>query len=190
MGIEQSLLERSLSSCELCGANKPTNVFMVPPSNKEDLESCILVCNQCDEQLLDESKMVASHWRCLQDSMWSTVAPVQIMAYRVLDYLKAETWAQDLFNQIYLDDETMARAQAHSLFPATGDKHRDSNANELVSGDSVTLIKDLDVKGANFNAKRGTMVKNIRLVEDNIDQIEGKVEGQQIVILTKFVRKA
>ena len=57
------------------------------------------------------------------------------------------------------------------------------------SGDSVVLIKSLDVKGSTLTAKLGTVVKNIRIVEDNTEQIEGKVEGQQIVILTKYVRK-
>jgi len=54
----------------------------------------------------------------------------------------------------------------------------------------VTLIQDLDVKGANFIAKRGTVVKKINLVSDNAEQIEGKVNEQQIVILTKYVKKS
>ncbi len=66
--------------------------------------------------------------------------------------------------------------------------HKDSNGNILVNGDTVTLIKDLDVKGSSINAKIGTAVRNIRLVHDNTDQIEGKVDGQLIVILTKFVK--
>jgi protein PhnA len=67
--------------------------------------------------------------------------------------------------------------------------HKDSNGHVLQSGDSVVLIKSLDVKGSTLTAKLGTVVKNIRIVEDNTEQIEGKVEGQQIVILTKYVRK-
>ncbi len=51
------------------------------------------------------------------------------------------------------------------------------------------LIKDLPVKGANFTAKRGTAVRGISLVADNPAHIEGRVEGQRIVILTEFVRK-
>ena len=54
----------------------------------------------------------------------------------------------------------------------------------------MVLIKDLPVKGANFTAKRGTAVRNISLVPDTPTQIEGRVEGQQIVILTEFVKKA
>ena len=53
----------------------------------------------------------------------------------------------------------------------------------------MNLIKDLDVKGSTLNAKIGTAVRNIRLVHDNHEQIEGKIEGQSIVILTKFVKK-
>jgi protein PhnA len=67
--------------------------------------------------------------------------------------------------------------------------HKDSNGNTLQNGDSVVLIKSLDVKGSALTAKLGTVVKNIRIVEDNTEQIEGKIEGQQIVILTKYVRK-
>jgi len=68
--------------------------------------------------------------------------------------------------------------------------HKDANGATLEAGDSVVLIKDLNVKGANFVAKRGTAVRRITLVADNADHIEGKVEGQRIVILTKFVKKA
>ena len=69
-------------------------------------------------------------------------------------------------------------------------RHVDSNGAVLEAGDTVTLIKDLNVKGANFTAKRGTAVRGISLVADNPEHIEGKVNGQQIVILTKFVKKA
>ncbi len=53
----------------------------------------------------------------------------------------------------------------------------------------MVLIKDLPVKGAGFTAKRGTAVRGISLVHDNAGHIEGRVEGQRIVILTAFVRK-
>ena len=68
-------------------------------------------------------------------------------------------------------------------------KDKDSNGHVLQSGDSVVLIKSLDVKGSTINAKLGTVVRNIRLVENNTEQIEGRVEGQVIVILTKYVKK-
>ena len=53
----------------------------------------------------------------------------------------------------------------------------------------MVLIKDLTVKGAGFTAKRGTAVQRISLVADNPAHIEGRVEGQRIVILTEFVKK-
>ena len=59
----------------------------------------------------------------------------------------------------------------------------------LLSGDNVVLTKTMDAKGATFSAKVGTVVHNIRLVLDNIDQIEGRVNGSQIIILTKYVKK-
>ena len=67
--------------------------------------------------------------------------------------------------------------------------HKDSNGVVLQDGDSVVLIKDLDVKGAGFTAKRGAAVHNIKLVWDNAEHIEGRVENQHIVILTQYVKK-
>ena len=67
---------------------------------------------------------------------------------------------------------------------------KDANGNILKDGDNVTVIKDLKVKGANFTAKRGTAVRRISLVADNAGHIEGKVNGQRIVILTQFVKKS
>ena len=67
---------------------------------------------------------------------------------------------------------------------------RDSNGNVLSDGDSVTLIKDLKVKGTSETLKRGTMVKNIRLT-DNVEEIEcntKQVKG--LVLRTEFLKKA
>ena len=64
----------------------------------------------------------------------------------------------------------------------------DVNGAPLKAGDSVTIIKDLDVKGANFTAKRGTAVRNISL-SDNPLHIEGKVNGQRIVIIAAYTKK-
>ncbi len=56
---------------------------------------------------------------------------------------------------------------------------RDSNGTVLSEGDSVTIIKDLKVKGSNVTLKRGTVIKNIRLgdgdeaVEGNSDKVKG-----------------
>lgn len=66
---------------------------------------------------------------------------------------------------------------------------RDSNGAVLKEGDSVTVIKDLKVRGSSGVIKRGTMVKNIRLTEDT-DEIEGKVEKSVMVLRTEFLKKA
>ena len=89
------------------------------------------------------------------------------------------------------DDETLewAKASGDGVEEEDVVKHIDSNGNVLQAGDAVTLIKDLNVKGGGFTAKRGTVVRNISLVADNAEQIEWKVDGQHIVILTKFVKK-
>ena len=67
--------------------------------------------------------------------------------------------------------------------------HKDSNGAVLQNGDSVVLIKDLKVKGTSFVAKRGTAVRRISLDHENAEYIEGKVAGQQIMIITKYVKK-
>lgn len=66
---------------------------------------------------------------------------------------------------------------------------KDSNGNILNDGDSVTLIKDLKVKGTSTTLKRGTMVKNIRLT-DNEDEVDCRVNKVQIVLRTEFLKKA
>jgi protein PhnA len=93
---------------------------------------------------------------------------------------------------LYLDEETLAWAQAGADQPeGEGEPvHKDSNGGLLADGDTVVLTKDLNVKGTTFTAKRGTAVRNIRLVNDNHEHIEGKVNGTQIVILTKFTKKS
>ena len=66
---------------------------------------------------------------------------------------------------------------------------KDSNGNILVDGDSVTLIKDLKVRGTSQVIKRGTKVKNIRLTEDE-DEVDCKINGSSIVLRTEFLKKA
>jgi len=191
MGIEQALHARSGSRCELCGSTEALNVFIIPPRSGDSVDDAILACATCREQIENPDKVDTNHWRCLNDSMWSQIAAVQVVAWRMLNRLSAEGWPQNLLDMLYLDDETLAWAQADASTSEDGaSKHVDSNGTELSAGDTVTLIKDLNVKGANFTAKRGTAVRGISLVSDNPEQIEGKINGQQIVILTRFVKKA
>ncbi|MEP4545355.1 MAG: PhnA domain-containing protein [Saccharospirillum sp.] len=192
MSILTQLETRSGVQCELCKASDSLSVYAVPPNTLESLDTTLLVCATCRNQIEHPDQLDANHWRCLNDSMWSQEPPVQVMAWRLLHRLIAEGWPKDLLDMLYLDDETLAWAQATGDHLSDDDKviHRDSNGVVLSAGDTVTLIKDLTVKGANFTAKRGTAVRGISLVADNAEHIEGRVNGQQIVILTQFVKKS
>lgn len=106
----------------------------------------------------------------------------------MLNVLKGEGWPADLLEMMYMDEETQAWAKTGQA-DEDAPKHIDSNGVELLAGDSVVLIKDLNVKGGGFTAKRGTAVRNIGLVHDDPEHIQGKVNGQTIYILTKFVKK-
>jgi protein PhnA len=66
---------------------------------------------------------------------------------------------------------------------------KDSNGTPLKDGDSVQVIKDLKVKGASFTIKRGTLVKKIKLTQ-NDEEVDCKVEGSNIVLKTCFLKKA
>ncbi|MCG8412010.1 MAG: PhnA domain-containing protein [Bacteroidales bacterium] len=192
MSIEKELRERSNSKCELCGAENDLSIYQVPPENLESVDKCIYACSACIEQIENPEKVDVNHWRCLNDSMWNENAPVQVMAWRMLNRLKAEGWPQDLLDMMYLDEETLvwAKATGEDIDPDDIKKHIDSNGAELQAGDTVVLIKDLNVKGTSFTAKRGTAVRGIALVADNPEHIEGRINGQQIVILTKFVKRS
>lgn len=191
MNIQKQITLRSGEVCELCNSSNNLSIYEVPPAPNDTADKCIQVCETCQTQLNDLSLAEPNHWRCLNDSMWSTIPAVQVVAYRMLHHLKLEGWPQDLLDMLYLDEETSAWAKA--TLPAEGEEavvHLDSNGAVLQAGDSVVLIKDLKVKGANFTAKRGTAVRRISLVHDNPEHIEGKVNGQQIVIITKYVKKS
>jgi len=192
MSIEKSLHERSGSKCELCSATEGLGVYEVPPTSDGSVDQSVLVCATCREQIENPDKVDVNHWRCLNDSMWSQVPAVQVMAWRMLTRLSSEGWPQELLDMLYLDDATLAWAKATGEGAPAEEvvRHVDCHGAVLEAGDTVTLIKDLDVKGANFTAKRGTAVRGISLVQDNPEHIEGRVNGQQIVILTKFVKKS
>ena len=166
-------------TCALCSADAPLTEFPVSggPSG-----AAIQICDTCADQI--NGTPDANHWRCLASAMWSEEPAVQVVAARMLEKLSDEPWARDLADQLYLDDET--RAWADNVEKQI---HFDSNGAPLSSGDTVVLIKDLPVKGGGFTAKRGTAVHRISVVPDVPTQIEGRVEGQRIVILTEFVKK-
>jgi protein PhnA len=185
MDIKESLKNRANNMCELCGSSDELDIFEVAPSDGS-VDQTILVCSKCKEQLQDDTKIDQNHWHCLNDSMWSEVDAVKVVAYRMLKKLQK----QDLLDMMYLDDELQNWANQGLFEDENKIIHKDSNSVVLNAGDTVTIIKDLEVKGAGFTAKRGTAVRNISLPQDDPDHIEGRVNGVKIMILTKFVKKS
>jgi protein PhnA len=185
LSISKSLEARSGNRCELCTDDTDLSAYEVSSGNKSDDQSVVL-CSTCKSQILNPATIDKEHFRCLLDSMWSQTVPVQVLSYRLLKFLGKIDEAE----MIYFEDDIKAWADSEN-FEIDDTKavvHKDSNGTVLSQGDSVTLIKDLDVKGAGFTAKRGTIVKNIHLGDDP-KFIEGKINGTQIVLVCAFMKK-
>jgi len=97
---------------------------------------------------------------------------------------------------VYEDGNMLVCPECFYEWPENGEENseenvvKDSNGNILQDGDSVTIIKDLKVKGASSDLKRGTKVKNIRLIDDGIHNIECKIDGFGAMKLkSEFVKK-
>lgn len=191
MKTEENVLKRSGNKCELCASENSVLLYEVLPQDRKTEDNCIMICEKCKAQIDKKEELDSNHWKCLNESMWSEVPGVQVVAWRMLNRLRNESWAAENLEMLYLDDEKLAWAKATGDHDndASVDLHKDANGSVLHSGDTVVLTKSLDVKGTSMNAKMGTIVKNIRLVDNNTEQIEGKIEGQVIIILTKYVRK-
>jgi protein PhnA len=170
-------------TCILCAAPEAT-LTALPPG-----DDAAVLCGTCAAALAGDITP-GPRWRCLGDAIWAAESGTQIAAWRLLKALPGEAWAVEVLDSVYLDPQVLERAEAGLTGGEATVVHRDSNGAVLVAGDSIVLIKDLPVKGSSMVAKRGTAVRNIRLVLDNPDQIEGRVNDQQIVILCQFVRKS
>ncbi|PNV83282.1 MAG: PhnA domain protein [Sulfurimonas sp.] len=185
MSVEKELEVRSGGTCELCGSSEGLSALEVAPSDGS-AEQSIYVCSTCKEQIQNPDKMDETHFNCLNDSMWSAVPAVAVMSYRLLKALGRE----DLVDMIYMEDDIKAWADAGLKDESQSAVLRDSNGVVLSAGDSVVIIKDLEVKGAGFTAKRGTMVKNITIPQDVEGHVEGRVNGTKIYLKTEFLKKA
>lgn len=190
MTVEEKVEFRSKSKCELCQSTEALNVYPVPEAPNLDERGHVMICAACHAQYENTAGADLNHWRCLMDSIWSPTPAVKVLSWRMLHRLQAETWVQDLLELIDMDEDILEWAQAtenvHGVKPI---RHVDAHGNILLAGDTVTLIKDLKVKGTSMVAKRGTAVRRIALDPYNVNHIEGKVNGQRIVILTQYVKK-
>ncbi len=188
MNIETQLKERSGHSCELCQSKSSLSVHEVEPCDGS-AEQCLLICKQCEDFLGKSDADSVNHWRCLNDSMWSPIPAVQVTAYRQLKTIAAHGWPQTLIDTLYLEPDIQAWADSDNTLDELTPLVVDSNGSQLNAGDTVTIIKDLDVKGAGFTAKRGTSVKNINVGSDP-SHIEGRVNGVRIMLKTCFLKKS
>lgn len=191
MKVEDQIKKRSEGKCELCKSEDSLKLYEVPSPNGTTQENCIFLCPKCIAQIDKKEELDSNHWKCLTESMWSEVTGIQVVSWRILNRLRNESWAMENLDMLYLEEETLvwAKTTGDHENDGTVDLHKDVNGHVLQNGDSVVLIKSLDVKGSTINAKLGTVVRNIRLVESNTEQIEGRIESQVIVILTKYVKK-
>jgi protein PhnA len=164
--------------CELCSSLDGLRDYEVAPKSET-----ITICATCASSIDNPTDNI-NHWHCLNDSMWSENNAVQVMAYRIFTALGS----QDQLDMMYLEPEVEEWAK-QGIKDDDAEPVRDSNGTILEEGDSVTIIKDLVVKGAGFTAKQGTTVKNIQMVHNDPTHIQGRVNGTKIFILTKFLKK-
>lgn len=183
------LKERAGNSCELCGDTTNLQSYTMPHA-KEDHDSDVLLCETCLHAIQSADYSNTNHWRALTSSIWSETPVVQVLAYNILNRLKDETWAQECLESVFLDESIVIWALADERAEAAKVVHKDAYGNILQHGDTVVLIENLNVKGTSYIAPKGTQVKKIRLVAENGEQIEGRINTDTIIILTKFIKKA
>ena len=172
------------SVCELCASDESVTLFELPVSDGSE-EQSLYLCGVCKTQI-EEDSLDANHFNSLNDSMWSQTPAVKIMSYILWSRLAR----QDMLEMMYLEEEELKLAEQAINADTNKLVYRDANAVALQAGDSVVILKDLEVKGAGFTAKRGTTVTRIALAPNDATHIEGRVNGTKIFIKTEFVKKA
>ncbi|HMX04363.1 MAG TPA: PhnA domain-containing protein [Chitinophagales bacterium] len=183
MSISITLQTRCAGVCELCGAEPAVIEITVSPKD-ESTENQVAICTVCETALANADEK--NHWQCLSGSIWSTEPAVQALSYRILYGIRDESWAAEILDSGAADESVINWAmKAYEV----ADVHQDAYGNVLANGDNVILTQALKIKGTSFSAPKGTQVRSIHLVHDNTEQIEGKINGTMIVILTKFVKK-
>ncbi len=186
----EKLKVRANHSCELCGLKGELYAYTVSPKEDDSIDHQVALCSICQNGIQSNNFSNTNHWRALMGSIWSELTSVQALSYRILHDLKSQDWAAETLESVFLDESiiTWALAEVHKADNKV--IHKDAYGNVLLSGDNVVLIENLNVKGINYMAPKGTQVKKIRLVVDNAEQVEGKINSDTIVIVTKFLKKA
>lgn len=172
------------SVCELCGSQEGVSEVELPISDASQ-EQSVCLCGNCKAQI-ESGELDETHFNCLNDAMWSEVPAVKVLSY----ILWSKLGRQDMVDMMYLEEDELKLAEQALSAAANKVVFRDANGVELKAGDSIVILKDLDVKGAGFTAKRGTTVTRIALPNDMDDHVEGRVNGTKIYLKTEFIKKA
>lgn len=114
----KDLTRRAHSCCELCGKSgaKLSIYELLPVSQEPEFESCVFICDSCSGPLANPKKIVPDYWRFLNEAIWSEVPTVQVLAARILDFIgRKESWAADILEEAYLEEETVERVKEQPL---------------------------------------------------------------------------
>ena len=172
------------SVCELCSSEEGVNIVELPVSDGSE-EQSVYLCSNCNSQI-ESGDLDESHFNCLNDSMWSETPAAKVMSYILWNKLGR----QDMIEMMYLEEDELKLAEQAVNAEANKLVYKDANGVELKAGDSIVILKDLEVKGAGFTAKRGTAVTRISLAPGDAGHVEGRVNGTKIFIKTEFIKKA
>ncbi|MDF1883191.1 PhnA domain-containing protein [Sulfurimonas sp. SAG-AH-194-C21] len=170
--------------CELCSSEIDVALVELPISDSSE-EQSVYLCSNCNTQIESED-LDENHFNCLNDAMWSEIPAAKIMSYILWNRLGR----QDMVEMMYLEEDELKLAEQAVNAEANKLVYRDANGVELKTGDSIVILKDLEVKGAGFTAKRGTTVTRIGLAPGDAGHVEGRVNGTKIFIKTEFIKKA
>ncbi len=110
--LGKDLARRARSRCELCEQARSLQVLPVPPPDEADLDAAILACEPCREWAGGGRIVEPSELRFLETAAWSEIAPVQIVAVRLLRRLVEEgdaPWAADVLDGLWLPEEVEER---------------------------------------------------------------------------------
>ena len=166
-------------TCQLCGSDNNVTQYEFTPGHT------VALCETCKTQI-QSGELDETHFNCLNDAMWSEDSDVKVLSYLLWNKLGRS----DMCDMMYLEEDEQKLVDAVLSAEANKVVVKDANGVELKAGDSVVILKDLDVKGAGFTAKRGTTVRNISIPQDIEGHIEGRVNGTKIYLKTEFLKKA
>lgn len=114
----KDLVRRCGAHCELCNANGvPLAIYEVPPVKADPVfEHCLMICETCRSQLDRPKTIDSNHWRCLSNTMWSSVPAAKVTSIVLLNHLsKTEDWAGELLEQAYLEPEEQSWVEQWEL---------------------------------------------------------------------------